>query len=295
MTLKLKFNIALGSIFVFGLLVTSFITNKILHTNAKNNVIERAGLMMESATAVRTYTVEEVKPLIKDQLEETFHPQSVPSYAATTNFNMLRKNYPEYSYKEATLNPTNPKDRAVDWETDIITQFGNDTDLKQIVGERETPTGLYLYLAKPIRITNADCLVCHSVPGNAPKSMIDKYGDSNGFGWKMNEVVGSKIVSVPLSLPIKQANDTLKTFITCYVLVFMVCFLFMNFFISFMIMRPMKKMLDIADHVSNGELDADEFEDTGGDEISQLGGSFNRMRRSLEKAMSMIDEDDDDE
>lgn len=32
----------------------------------------------------------------------------------------MRKSYPDYSYREATLKPTNLMDRANDWETDII-------------------------------------------------------------------------------------------------------------------------------------------------------------------------------
>ena len=41
----------------------------------------------------------------------TFLPQSLPAYAATEIFSTLRQQHPEYSYKEAVLNPTNPRDR----------------------------------------------------------------------------------------------------------------------------------------------------------------------------------------
>jgi hypothetical protein len=54
-------------------------------------------------------------------------------------------------YKEAALNPTNPRDRAVDWEADIINTFRNHPGAaKELVGERDTPTGRSLYLARPI-------------------------------------------------------------------------------------------------------------------------------------------------
>ena len=76
----------------------------------------------------------------------------------------------------------------------------------ELVGERDTPTGRALYLARPIQITNAACLVCHSTVEAAPKTMIDLYGPANGFGWKMNEVIGAQVVSVPMSVPIARAN-----------------------------------------------------------------------------------------
>ena len=65
---------------------------------------------------------------------------------------------------------------------DVISQFRNQADKKELVGHRSTPTGESLYLARPIRITNEGCLVCHSVPANALPAMVAKYGTANGFG-----------------------------------------------------------------------------------------------------------------
>jgi hypothetical protein len=90
-------------------------------------------------------------------------PQTVPAYAATETINELRKNHPEYAYKEATLNPTNPRDRASDWEADIVTGFRNSEGTKELTGPvRETPTGQHMYIARPIKITNPACLACHN-------------------------------------------------------------------------------------------------------------------------------------
>ena len=69
---------------------------------------------------------------------------------------------------EATLNPTNLRDRATDWEGDMMQQFRNDPQTREIIGERDTPMGRSLYLARPIT-AEAKCLVCHSVPAAAPR------------------------------------------------------------------------------------------------------------------------------
>ena len=37
----------------------------------------------------------------------------------------VRADHPDYTYKEAALNPTNPADRALDWEADFINNFRN--------------------------------------------------------------------------------------------------------------------------------------------------------------------------
>jgi protein-histidine pros-kinase len=92
--------------------------------------------MMQAALAMRNYTSKQIKPLLETQMKYTFLPQTVPAYAATESFNDLRTKYPEYGYKEATLNPTNPRDRTNDWEADIVNQFRNGTDMTEIIGER---------------------------------------------------------------------------------------------------------------------------------------------------------------
>ena len=288
MTLTIKINLALSVVFLAGLVTTGYVSDAILQDNAKREVITQAGMMMESALAARAYTINEIKPLLVNQLGEKFLPQSVPSYAATQEFNRLRENHPEYAYKEATLNPTNPRDRSTDWESDIIEQFRNSAERTEIIGERDTPTGPSLYLARPIRIKNPECLSCHGVPGDAPDTMKALYGTANGFGWQPNEVIGSQIVSVPLSVPFEKANYAFRVFMISQVATFAVIFIVVNIALRLIIIRPVRKMAAIADQVSSGDLAVPEFRSDGKDEIAQLGHSFNRMRRSVEKAIEMM-------
>ena len=275
-------------VFAIGVSTAGYIANIILQDNAKREVIEQASLMMEGALAVRNYTITQVKPLLADQLIHTFLPQSVPSYAATQNFNQLRKNQPDFIYKEATLNPTNPKDRAADWESDIIQQFRNKEDLTELIGERRTPTGRSLYLARPIQIKNPDCLVCHGAIENASEPMKLLYGEANGFGWKLNEVVGSQIVSVPLSVPLEHANHVFNVFILSLVSIFTVIFVLINVLLKIFVVRPVQRITKIADVLSKGGVADDDFNIKGNDDIAKLSQSFNRMKRSLEKAMDML-------
>lgn len=283
-----KINLAMILVFAIGVSSAGYIANIILQDNAKREVIEQASLMMEGALAVRNYTIKQVKPLLADQLIHTFLPQSVPSYAASQNFNQLRKNQPEFMYKEATLNPTNPRDRATDWESDIIQQFRNKRDLTELVGERKTPTGRSLYLARPIQIKNPECLVCHGNIEAAPEPMKSLYGKSNGYGWTLNEVVGSQIVSVPLSVPLAHADHVFNVFIISLVSIFTVIFLLINVLLKFFVVRPVQRITTIADVLSKGGVSEDEFKVNGNDDIAKLSQSFNRMRRSLEKAMEML-------
>ena len=287
MGLRLKFNIVLALVFAAGMAVSAWVSYELLQRNAKQEVLRNAGLMMEAALSIRGYTVSQVRPNLQDQ-HEKFLPQSVPAFAASETFKSLRKKYPDYSYKEATLNPTNPSNRAVEWETDVVNAFRSTASLTEYSGERMTATGPMLYLARPIQIKDAACLACHSVPSAAPASMIKLYGENNGFGWKHQEVVGAQVVSVPMSLPIQNANEAFKVFMGSLAAIFVVTFIVLNLMLSVMIIRPIRNMSASADRISQGDFNVPEF-GKGKDEISVLGTSFNRMRRSLQKALKLIE------
>ncbi|MDH3831761.1 MAG: DUF3365 domain-containing protein [Gammaproteobacteria bacterium] len=290
MRITTKFNLVLLLLFALGLGAAGYVSYTVLHKHAREEVLDHAGMMMEAALAIRGYTVKEIRPLLALQTKRKFLPQTVPSYAATQNFATVREKYPEYTYKEAALNPTNPRDKSTDWETDIIEIFRNNPDIPEISGERMTPMGKSLYYARPIRITNKNCLSCHSTVDAAPETMIKLYGEQHGFGWQLDEVVGSQIVSVPMSLPLEKARKEFLVFMVSLLVIFLLIFIVINIMLNRLIIRRVREMAHISDEISTGHADAPAFDDAGKDEISDLNKSFTRMRRSLEKAMKMLEE-----
>jgi len=247
MGLRTKFNLALIAICAVGLVVTGFVSYQMLQRNARDEVVQHAGIMMAAAVAVGGYTVKQVKPHLEMQLQRVFLPQTVGSFAAIETFNALRSRYPEYNYREAALNPTNPHNRAVDWEADIVHAFRNNPGKTEVIGERDTPNGKALYLARPIQIKDKACLSCHSTPAEAPASMIRLYGTVNGFGWKPDEIVGAQIVSIPMSLPIAKAEQTFYTFMGSLVGIFAALFVILNLMLHFVVIRPLSNMARAAD------------------------------------------------
>jgi HAMP domain-containing protein len=288
MGLRLKFNLVLLAVFVTGLGVTGYVSYELLHKNARDEVLRNAGVMLEASLSMRQYTIARVRPLLPYDPDK-FLPESVPAFAATEIMNLLRHKYPDYAYKEATLNPTNPRDRAVDWEADIVNAFRNEEAIGDISGIRSTPTGPSLYLARPLQIKDQACLACHTTAAMAPPAMVRLYGPSNGFGWKMNEIIGAQIVSIPIDLSIRNANHAFVTFMSSLTVVFVVLFVILNMMLTLLIVEPIRRLSHAAHQISKGRLDAAEISETGRDEVSQLGQAFNRMRRSLEKAIHLID------
>src|SRR5258708_25355862 len=122
MGLRLKFNLTLLFVFALGFAVSGYLSYNLLHKNAREEVLRNAGVMMEAALSMRQYTVSQVRDKLM-QKEDEFLPQTVPAFAATEMMNQLRKKYPDYAYKEAPLNPPNPRDRPIAWRARRGTQF----------------------------------------------------------------------------------------------------------------------------------------------------------------------------
>jgi protein-histidine pros-kinase len=283
----LRINLILLVAFALGMIAISLVVTSTLQQNATREVLAQAGLMMDSAAAIRSYTETEIVPLLDDKMVSAFHPQSVPFYAATQNFLTLHKTHPDYAYKEATLNPTNPRDRATDWEADIVQRFRNDSNAREMSGTRDTPMGRTLYLARPIRV-DAGCLGCHSLPSAAPATMLARYGSDNGFGWQANEVVGAQIVSVPFASAEASAGRVRRDVLTAIAAMLVIVLLVVNASLYVLVIRPVRRIARIADQVSLGDSSAADFPSGGGSEVAALSAAFNRMRKSLDKAMKLL-------
>jgi HAMP domain-containing protein len=289
MKLLTKFNLIVILLFGAGSVLIAFAARQFLTRNAREQVIQQADLMIESARSTRQYTANELAPLLETLPEHQtrFLPETIPFYAATVTFNYLRRQYPDYSYKEAALNPSNLRDRAVDWEADVINYFRNHAGEKELVGERDTPTGRMLYIARPI-VADQACLQCHSQPSEAPAAIVQTYGNVNGFGWKPNETVAAQIVSVPMAVPIQQANAAFRTLVFALIVGCVVLLAALDAAIVLLVIRPVRKLSAMADRISTGDMSVPELPVHGRDEISGLTASFNRMFVSLQKAFRLL-------
>jgi protein-histidine pros-kinase len=290
MKIRWKIDLAISGAFLVGLGLAGVGAYTILTRNAFEDSLQNARIMIEGASAIRSYTADYNWPLLEPQLKIQFLPQSVSAFAAQTTLKLVRRKLPEYTYREPTLNPTNVNDRAADWEADIINGFRDDPSKSETVTIRETPGGKFLTLAHPLKVGSQVCLSCHSTPENAPATMVALYGSQNGFGWKQGEIVGAQVVSIPLAVPLTRAYQALFWFMLALAGTFVVTIIIVDFLLRSLVTKPVAEISEMADRVSMGQLDTPEYVHDSRDEIGSLSASFNRMRRSLQNAMSMIEE-----
>jgi protein-histidine pros-kinase len=287
--LRAKFNLLMLAIAIVGVSLFALAAEPLVNAVAREEVLQSSRIMMESAAGARKYTSEQIAPILKPLIGQHFYPQSVSAYAAKRNFDVIHSKFPDYAYREAALNPTNPQDRATDWEADIINDFRAHPGKDEDSFVRSTATGPMLELARPL-VNKPACMECHSTAASAPASMIALYGNENGFGWKPGEIIGAQIVSVPMSASQLRAEHIRRLFLVPFLGFLVLLFVSINILLHFVVIRPMEKIADNAEAVSMGKIDTPEFEYKRRDQIGRLAASFNRMHRSLAQAFRMLGE-----
>jgi HAMP domain-containing protein len=289
-----KLNILLVFISAVIVVLSGFFLSVLLRHNAEEVVSEKALLLIETMGSIRNYTSTQVNPKLASRLEidKEFLPQTVPAYSAREVFEDFRNqgDYRDFFYKEATLNPTNTRDKADDFETQVIKKFRENPNLEQDSGFRSFAGGDVFYIARPLSVSKESCLRCHSTPQAAPKSQLATYGRENGFGWKLNEIVGVKMISVPANRILQNAQKLQNSVTTILVVCLLIAIILINAFMKITVTKPLTKMAQLAQRISTGDL-SQEFKHPFNDEMGLLAASLNRMKVSLEIAMDMLTSD----
>jgi HAMP domain-containing protein/nitrate reductase cytochrome c-type subunit len=293
MKIETKINILFIIVFSIGIIVSGIVSSKLLQENAQQQVTAKAQILMQVMNSVRNYTNNRIYPLLEPRLqtEPTFIAEIVPAFSAIQVFEDMRKNpdYKNFFYKEATLNPTNLRDKADSFETELVNKFRKNKNIKQISGYRQFPEGENFFIAYPLTVNQQSCLQCHSTPEAAPKSQIASYGSFNGFGWKLNEIITAQVIYIPAAQVMSSAQRSAYVLIGALMIILSTILFIINFLLRKTIIQRIKKMANVAERVSTGETNSD-FEKQSNDEIGALAAAFNRMKKSLEIALKMLEQ-----
>ncbi len=263
MRLLVKFSAIFALVFCAGVAVIGWLSYGLMQADARAQVLNQAQLMMQAARSVRDYTSLQLKPLLApdEKRDNVFLPQTVPAYAATENFNYMHASFSDYAYKEASLNPTNPRDRAVDWEADIVNAFRDKPQLQELTGEREASTGPSLFFARPMR-AERECMECHEANLAMPRAaMIERYGSSNGFWLAAGKRdCGADCFRCRWRCRSAWRATAFRTLQLIYLsAILLVSLVVLNLVLYFTIARPVARLSDMADRISLGQFDVPEL------------------------------------
>ncbi|WP_238993720.1 response regulator [Calothrix sp. PCC 6303] len=229
-----------------------------MQNRAEVEIMDKAEMLIENMNSVRTYTSEQIQPLLSDRLktDKKFISETVPAYSAQKVFENFRKqpDYKNYHYKEATLNPTNPKDKADKFESELVKQFRQKPNLKQLTGYRNISGEDLFYIARPLKVTKASCLQCHSHPDVAPKSLIDTFGSEGGFNWNLNEIIASQTIYLPAKNVFAKGHEYLLLVMKIFTSIFIVLLFVINLLLKQSVVNPIKTITKLTKKLKTGEV-----------------------------------------
>lgn len=286
-SLRSKFNLAIGSVFLCAIVLIYFLSGSRLQKDAEAQVSEKARLLLTTMESSRSFTSKVIKPALYKALPDRFIAEAMSSsFGARNIFERIRKSYPQYYFKHAAPYPRNLMNQADEFEMSVIQKFSSDPGLKEWQGYRTKGDQKEYSIMKPI-VAEKRCMRCHSDPAKAPQELLDRYGNKNGFGRTVGEVIGTLTVSVPASVVMDKAQENTLIFIGMVVVFFVLLTLIVNIFFSRVIVRPIQNLADHAHEISLGKLDT-QINTSGGDEIAMLAKAFKRMKISIKMAFEQL-------
>ena len=290
--LSTKFTLLLFIVFVVGVTIGGFVLWQTLQRGAQAEITTRGVILIETMNAVRGYTSNQVGPRLADELaaQSEFIPETVPAFSAREVFENFRQNeaYNTFLYKEATLNPTNPRDRVDQFERELVERMRRNPELEEISGFRNLFGEDVFFIARPLAIKSESCLGCHSSPETAPPNLVATYGAENGFGWQLNEIVAAQMIYVPAQEVFRTALQSFSVVMGIFVVTFAVIILVINFLLKRYVIEPVEVVGRVAQSISADQVKTEDIEGkalatvaTRADELGHLALVFQHMAREV--------------
>jgi signal transduction histidine kinase/CheY-like chemotaxis protein len=293
--LRTQFNLVLTLVFICGTILSGIALSAAMRHQAEDEIATNAAILTQTMNAVRKYTNDRITPLLQDRLKTApaFISEVVPAFSAREVFENFR-HQPEYRnffYKEATLNPTNLQDKADRFEADLVAQFRKQPNLEKLTGYRNLAGAKLFFTARPLMVTEASCLQCHSRPAVAPKSQIASFGAKNGFGWQLNDIIAAQTVYVPSDEVFARGDRYLTLTMGIFVGIFAVVVMLINWLLKWRAIDPLSRLTEIARRMTTSQAIAarvGEFNDPRmatvarrADEPGQLTRAFEHLAREI--------------
>jgi len=227
-------------------------------------------------------------PLImEDNMDkDRFIPELMSKFVVSRmEFEIFQETLEGYLFKQATLDPLWPDNKADVDEKTVIAYFEANPESTEKQGVMEKNGDNFFYTARPIRIDKPFCLTCHGDPADAPGDQRDIYGTENGYNWSMGETVGTSIIYISISKAMDDAKQSALKIFTVGIVCLLVTIICIWVFLDRSVVAPIIQLSSSAKDISIGKNLCDSIHTESNDEIGGLANSIDRMRISVNKLL----------
>ena len=288
MGIRAKFIIIISALSLLATIAIGYTSYMLSRQSALADAKSKGEMLFNYIEASGTFFGKYQKPKIDELVTDPnkFIPELMSLFAVKRMaYDLFAKTQSGYQFKQATLDPLWPDNKADAEEQKIIKYFASNPSAKDKEGIIERGGEQFFYAAKPVRIEKDFCLECHGDPDTAPKDQQDIYGTDHGYNWKLKDTVGASMIYVSITHALKTAQQSaLKVFfigIGC-LLVTIVC---IWIFLDRGVVGPIIRLSEIAKNISIGKNLCDSAHSDTKDEIGVLANSIDRLRISVNKLL----------
>ena len=288
MGIRTKFIIIITVLSLLATVAIGYTSYMLSRQSAIAEAKSKGEIIYNYISASARFFGKEQYPLIEELVDDKdiFIPELMSKFVVSRmEYEMFQETLDGYEFKQATLDPLWPQNKADAEERKVIQFFAaNPTQLEK-QGMMDKNGDKFFYTARPIKVTKEFCLTCHGDPANAPSDQRDIYGTENGYNWKMDSTVGVSIVYISISKTLEDAKQSaLKIFLVgvgC-LLVTIIC---IWVFLDRVVVAPIIRLSGSAKDISIGKNLCDSIHTSSNDEIGGLANSIDRMRISVNKLL----------
>ncbi len=298
MKLSWKLGLVTAGILVATLGTTALILDRYQHRALHAEAKERADLVLSFGRACRAYTEKTLRPAVRAVVDEhtpnrmVFEAMSA-TFVARGTFDELRREMPTYSFREASLNPLNPANRADEEEAELIRQFQANPNLPDVSGYRFKEGQEQFFVAKPIVVKEA-CLACHDTPERAPPEFRHRYAESirtgSGFGWKAGEINSAIMITVPTEGLRTEQAATRWAILAMFAGLTVVLAGGLHSMFRRLASRRLRQAARVMEDVAGNPMSQARIADASRDEIGQVSSAFNRTADSLRETLTSLEQ-----
>jgi signal transduction histidine kinase len=249
--------------FIAGLVLSAFVLGVFLfiiifhHFNSvmQREISQRSKMLLAQANSVQEYVQTDLRPKMYELVDENdFILKAMSSsYISRKVMERLESDGDEkIYYRRVAINARNQVYEPTEFEKKIISRFRKDTSLDFIEEDSVFKGTMYHLVARPVKFTKS-CMPCHGSSENAPKALIERYGDKRGFFHKENEIAGAVVAGFPVQMIKDPVKDITLQYLSFYFLWLLIFSCIIGLFFDRLVMKNLKKLGQVFEVRFSGE------------------------------------------
>ncbi|MDY0360670.1 MAG: DUF3365 domain-containing protein [Desulforegulaceae bacterium] len=281
--------------FILGLVMSAFVLGVFLffiifhHFNSvmQKEISQRSKMLLAQANSVQEYVQSDLRPQMYELVGENDFILKAMSSSYISRKVMERlesEGDQKIYYRRVALNARNPFYEPTEFEKKIISKFSENQDL-DFHEEDSVFKGIkYHLVSRPVRFTKS-CMPCHGNPENAPKALIERYGNKKGFFHRENEIAGAVVAGFPVQMIKDPVKDITLQYLSFYFLWLLIFSCIIGLFFDRLVMTNLKKLGHVFEVRFSGEKEKKIIEKIGKkDEIEGLVEGIDELAAALFEA-----------